>query len=201
MYKLFRPSPYIHTYLQNIWRERERESSCEIGFPTMLLSLPSRLLQPVVNTRPTGELTSGSPTCDSMGPPPAPHVPPPPHGQSWHGSGRGLASPPSIHPPAGSPPPIHLFIHTSFVSSIRLTHPLFMAVTAKIFGHDRLRSECLQVQLVKQPVPPPPSYDRGEPAISYRQTGWVWEIILLNLKTAWKLPIILGKYLEFTPIY
>ena len=44
------------------------------------------------------------------------------------------------------------------------------------------------------------TYDRGEPAVSYKFTGWVWEINWLKFKTAGKLPIILEESIEYTPV-
>ena len=43
--------------------------------------------------------------------------------------------------------------------------------------------------------------DRGEPAVSYRWTGWVWENNQLKfIKTAGKLWIILEEFIEYIPI-
>ena len=43
-------------------------------------------------------------------------------------------------------------------------------------------------------------YDRGEPPISYRWIGRIWEHNPLKFKIARKLPIILKEFLKYTPI-
>ena len=42
--------------------------------------------------------------------------------------------------------------------------------------------------------------DRGEPAVSYKWTVWIWEITGSKFKIAGKLPIIVEECIESTPI-
>ena len=42
--------------------------------------------------------------------------------------------------------------------------------------------------------------DRGEPAVSYKWTGWSLRNNRLKFKTVGKLPIILAEFIEYTPI-
>ena len=42
------------------------------------------------------------------------------------------------------------------------------------------------------------TYDRREPAVSYKWTGWVWEIHRWKSKIARKLPTILEEFIEYT---
>ena len=44
------------------------------------------------------------------------------------------------------------------------------------------------------------TYGWGEPAVSYKRTGWVWENNRLKFKMAGKLPIIKEEFIEYTPI-
>ena len=43
------------------------------------------------------------------------------------------------------------------------------------------------------------THDRGEPAVSYRWTGWVWEITGWKFKTSGKSPVVLEEFMEYTP--
>ena len=46
----------------------------------------------------------------------------------------------------------------------------------------------------------PRGYDQGEPAVSYRWTGWVWENNQLEFETAGKLPIDVEEFHRIYPI-
>ena len=67
-----------------------------------------------------------------------------------------------------------------------------------------LHRDQLDHVMVRPPPPTPrvePANDRGEPAVSYNWTGWVWEIAgWSNSRLQENYRIILEEFIEYTPI-